>query len=214
MRRRTLTDVAAQFGKSLSYLGIVKTAVYLAIQQIDDVDRSIPGCAHAKPSARARNPAKISETVGRFWKCCERVADVTANGRSLPSCTCRRAAAVIMTCTCPESRSVWANNPAIVGYVEAMKISKECNRPDIDPRFTHKDISLLSIGTGTRRHFSRPNDGDAGLRWWGPRLLSISGETQSEGIHFQAQYLLGDSYTRVDFEIPEGKWDLDSVEKS
>jgi uncharacterized protein len=107
---------------------------------------------------------------------------------------------------------IWANNPAIVAYVEAIKISRECNRPGIDPRFTQQDISLLSIGTGTRRHFSKPADGDSGLRWWGPRLLSISGETQSDGIHSQAQYLLGNGYTRIDFEIPEGKWDLDSVE--
>jgi hypothetical protein len=107
---------------------------------------------------------------------------------------------------------IWANNPAIVGYVEAIKISQECNRPDVDPRFTHQDISLLSVGTGTRRHFAKLNDGDTGLRWWGPRFLSISGETQSEGIHTQAQYLLGDRYMRVDFEIPEGKWDLDSVD--
>jgi patatin-like phospholipase/acyl hydrolase len=107
---------------------------------------------------------------------------------------------------------IWANNPAIVGYVEAIKISQECNRPDIDPRFTHQDISLLSIGTGTRRHFSKPNDSDTGLRWWGPRLLGISGEAQSEGTHSQAQYLLGNGYTRVDFEIPDGNWDLDSVD--
>jgi hypothetical protein len=107
---------------------------------------------------------------------------------------------------------IWANNPAIVGYVEAIKISQECYRPDVDPRFTHQDISLLSIGTGTHRQFSKPDDGDTGLRWWGPRFLSISGETQSEGIHSQAQYLLGDRYTRVDFDIPEGKWDLDSVD--
>jgi uncharacterized protein len=108
---------------------------------------------------------------------------------------------------------VWANNPAIVGYVEAIKISQECNRPNVDRPFTHRDISLLSIGTGTRRRFSKPNECDTGLRWWGPRLLSISGETQSEGIHSQAQYLLADRYMRVDFEIPDGKWDLDSLDK-
>jgi uncharacterized protein len=107
---------------------------------------------------------------------------------------------------------IWANNPTIVGYAEAIKISEECHRPDIDPRFTHRDISALSIGAGKRRYFSKPSGSDTGLLWWGPRLLSISGETQSAGIHSEAQYLLGDRYTRVDFEIPEGKWDLDSVD--
>jgi patatin-like phospholipase/acyl hydrolase len=107
---------------------------------------------------------------------------------------------------------IWANNPAIVAYVEAIRISDDCKRPSIDPLFTSKDITLLSIGTGTRQYFSKLEGQDTGLRWWGPRLLGICGEAQSEGIHHQVKYLLGDRYTRIDFQIPEGNWALDSLD--
>jgi len=106
---------------------------------------------------------------------------------------------------------IWANNPALVGYVEAVKISKECTRPGIDPQFTHETIHLLSIGTGRASYFLRPNVEESGLKWWAPRLLNISGETQSEGIHWQLEYLLGERYSRLNFDIPDGDWDLDSV---
>jgi hypothetical protein len=106
---------------------------------------------------------------------------------------------------------IWANNPALVGYVEAVKIAKECTRLEIDAQFTPDEIHLLSIGTGQRTYFVNANFGDSGLRWWAPRLLNISGEAQSEGIHWQMDYLLSDRYHRVDFDIPEDGWSLDAV---
>jgi uncharacterized protein len=106
---------------------------------------------------------------------------------------------------------IWANNPALVGYVEAMEISDECKRPETDPYFSHETINLLSIGTGRAAYFVSPNVDQSGLKWWGPRLLNISGETQSEGIHGQMEYLLGDRYSRINFDIPDGDWGLDAV---
>jgi uncharacterized protein len=107
---------------------------------------------------------------------------------------------------------VWANNPALVGYVEAVKISNECKRQGIDPQFSHETIRLLSIGTGRAAYFVSSNVEQSGLKWWAPRLLNISGETQSEGIHWQMEYLLGERYNRINFDIPGGNWSLDSLE--
>lgn len=107
---------------------------------------------------------------------------------------------------------LWANNPALLGYVEAVKISQECNRAGIDPAFSPDDIYLLSVGTGNRSYFANPSADDTGLRWWAPRFLSVSSEAQSEGIHWQTKYLLDERYTRVNFDIPNGNWSLDSVE--
>ncbi len=107
---------------------------------------------------------------------------------------------------------LWANNPAIVAYVEAIKISQDCNRPGIDRTFGPGDIEMLSIGTGKRSYFARPGADDTGISWWGPRLLNVMGEAQSEGIHWQMVYLLGDRYSRIDYEIPDGEWGLDSVD--
>jgi patatin-like phospholipase/acyl hydrolase len=107
---------------------------------------------------------------------------------------------------------LWANNPAIVGYVEAVKIAQECTRAGSDRPFTAADVQMLSIGTGRRSYFAKPNADDTGLKWWAPRLLNVMGEAQSEGIHQQMLYILGDRYTRIDFDIPDGEWGLDSLD--
>jgi len=109
---------------------------------------------------------------------------------------------------------IWANNPALVGYVEAIKIQKECRRQELDLCFSPNDIHLLSIGTGRAAYFMEPQAAAPGLLWWGSRLLNVSGEAQSEGIHWQMKYLLDDRYMRIDFDIPsEGNWDLDGVDR-
>lgn len=107
---------------------------------------------------------------------------------------------------------LWANNPAIVGYVEAMKICDVCRRPELDPVFTPADVHMLSIGTGEPQYYAKPGPTDDGLLWWGPRLFDVSGGAQSQGAHFQAKYLMGDArYFRVDFKMPTHPWELDHV---
>jgi uncharacterized protein len=107
---------------------------------------------------------------------------------------------------------LWANNPAIVGYVEALKIREVCQRPDEDPEFALEDVHMLSIGTGEPQYFAKPEPTDDGLLWWGPRLFDVASGAQSQGAHFQAQYLMGkDRYTRVDFKMPTQPWRLDEV---
>ena len=120
-------------------------------------------------------------------------------------------AASIEVGSCYCDGGIWANNPALVGYVEAIRISRDCTRAGIDLHFGQDDIHLLSIGTGRASYFLRPNIEDSGLKWWAPRLLNISGETQSEGIHWQMEYLLGERYSRINFDIPDGDWGLDAV---
>jgi len=66
---------------------------------------------------------------------------------------------------------LWANNPAIVGYVEAMKISTVCRRPNLDPLFGPEDIYMLSVGTGEPRYYAKPGPTDDGLL---PAQLIIS----------------------------------------
>lgn len=107
---------------------------------------------------------------------------------------------------------LWANNPAIVGYAEAVKISANCRRQGIDPEFSHENVRMLSVGTGAQPYRLRPPGARAGLGYWGPVILDVMGAAQSQGIDFQAQYLLGERYARVNFQVPDGSWKLDRVD--
>ena len=108
---------------------------------------------------------------------------------------------------------LWANNPSVVGYAEAMKILQVCSEPET-PLFEREDVRLLSIGTGIPRYFYKPQTGKDGFFNWGPQLFEVSSGAQSQGAHFTAQYLVGsDRYRRIDFEMPQGPWPLDAVER-
>lgn len=108
---------------------------------------------------------------------------------------------------------LWANNPSVVGYAEAMKILQVCSKPQA-PLFDIADLRLLSIGTGVPRYFFKPRTGKDGLCDWGPQLFEVSSGAQSQGAHFTAQYLVGsDQYRRIDFEMPHGPWPLDAVDR-
>ena len=105
---------------------------------------------------------------------------------------------------------LWANNPGMVAYTEAMKI-RECAKRDCDPMFEFSDIHVLSIGTGEPRYSLSPPGETAGLGWWGPRVFDIASISQSQGTHFQLQYLLDDRYFRLNFDLPDPSWTLDSI---
>jgi patatin-like phospholipase/acyl hydrolase len=109
--------------------------------------------------------------------------------------------------------ALWANNPGIVAYGEAMRIREHCRRRQIDPPFDESDIRVLSIGTGKKREFADPRPSDTGLKWWAPRIVDVMGNAQSEGTNFQMRYMLGPRYTRLDFAIPDTSWRLDAVDK-
>jgi patatin-like phospholipase/acyl hydrolase len=109
--------------------------------------------------------------------------------------------------------ALWANNPCVVAYGEAMRIREHCRRRGIHPPFAEEDVRVLSIGTGKKREFARPRQADTGLKWWAPRIVDVMGNAQSEGTNFQMRYLLGPRYTRIDFAIPDDSWRLDAFEK-
>jgi len=106
---------------------------------------------------------------------------------------------------------LWANNPAMVGFVEAMKIASLCRRPGIDTTFGTEEVHMLSLGTGEARYYALPKTTDLGFSWWAPRIFDVAAGAQSQGIHFQTSYLLGKRYTRVNFEMPTPPWALDEV---
>jgi hypothetical protein len=107
---------------------------------------------------------------------------------------------------------LWANNPSIVAYIEAMKIREVCRRPGLDWEFATDDVQMLSIGTGEPQYYAQPGPADDGLLWWGSQLVDVVGGAQSHGAHFQAQYLMGNErYLRVDFKMPTTPWQLDDV---
>ena len=92
-----------------------------------------------------------------------------------------------------------------------MKIH-ECADRECDPRFDPSGIQILSIGTGEPRYSLSPPGHNAGIGWWGTRVIDVVSVSQSQGVSFELQYLLGDRYTRVNFELPDHSWSLDSIE--
>jgi patatin-like phospholipase/acyl hydrolase len=107
---------------------------------------------------------------------------------------------------------LWANNPSIVAYAEAVKIRECCKRQDVDPCFELQDISMLSIGTGTARYSMVPPEKKAGLGWWGPRIVDVMSHSQSQGMRWLSDFILGDRHHRVDYDVPDSNWKLDSIE--
>lgn len=107
---------------------------------------------------------------------------------------------------------LWANNPTMVAIAEALCIANKCNRPSVDPVVNLDAINVLSVGTGRTPFFARPPDGGGGIAWWLPPLIEVTSWSQSQGVHFQSGYVLGDRYRRVDFDVPGGSWKLDAVE--
>ena len=104
---------------------------------------------------------------------------------------------------------IWANNPSMVALAELFKIPAEQGGAETIPA---SKVRLLSVGTGKASSFNQPPGSDAGLLWWGPRLFNTSSVAQSQGINFQALFILKDRLHRVDYDLPDGTWALDHVQ--
>jgi len=99
---------------------------------------------------------------------------------------------------------LWANNPVLIALAEVLRLRNPGPR-DFD------GVQALSVGTGRGRYSLVPPNG-AGLAWWGPRLIDVMSLSQSEGTMRVAEFMLGEHFHRVDFDLPDSTWHLDSVE--
>lgn len=100
---------------------------------------------------------------------------------------------------------IWANNPGLAAYAEAVKISHLCNR-DIDPKFTSNDISVLSVGTGHAIDNFSPPYLKAGIKWWSGKLLELMFEAQTQSSSYYLEQILHKKYYRVNFKRPHPNW--------
>jgi uncharacterized protein len=143
-------------------------------------------------------------TRDRHFKLAEILMATTAAPTYFPHATVNQSGAVV-------DGGLWANNPSLVAYMEAIKI-RECADREFDPQFEPHEITVLSIGTGEPRYSLAPPDDRAGIGWWGPRVFNIASISQSQGTSFQLQYLLGERYRRLNYELPDDTWSLDSID--
>lgn len=100
---------------------------------------------------------------------------------------------------------IWANNPGLVAYAEAVRISQTCKR-DVDPKFKPHQISILSVGTGHAMENFSPPYLKAGIKWWSTQLLELMLEAQTQSSSFYLEKLLHEKYVRINFEKPHPDW--------
>ena len=105
---------------------------------------------------------------------------------------------------------LWASDPSLLAYAEAMRVRKECDRGNCDPKFAVEDIALLSIGTGVSQYSLEPPDGDAGIMYWVKHVADVMGSAQVQGIHQPLRFIMGNNYTHLNFKMTE-KWALDGT---
>lgn len=106
---------------------------------------------------------------------------------------------------------VWAADPSMLAFAEAMRIQQFTKLGQQDPRIETNEIHLLSIGTGRAQFSLSPPGGDAGLLYWASRVADVMGTSQVQGIHLPLKFLLGDRYRHINFKM-EQNWGLDDVE--
>jgi predicted acylesterase/phospholipase RssA len=89
---------------------------------------------------------------------------------------------------------LWANNPSLVGLVEA----KHYLGVDFPA------MSLLSVGTGRRqRHFRYQDVRQRGKLGWAADVIEVVLAAQADAAHEQARLLLGpERYVRIDVALP------------
>ena len=106
---------------------------------------------------------------------------------------------------------LWASDPSMFAYAEAMRIRSECRRGNCDPKFAPEAIHLLSIGTGISQFSLAPPGGDAGIMYWVQHVADVMGTAQTQGIHQPLKFIMGNNYTHLNFKMEE-PWKLDGVD--
>jgi patatin-like phospholipase/acyl hydrolase len=100
---------------------------------------------------------------------------------------------------------LWANNPAMVAYAEAVNIADKCNRAS-DVPFKESDIYMLSLGCGRTIMDYTPPEGHAGFSWWVTRLFSLLFESQGDSTCFYLERMMQDRFKRIDFDQSNPEW--------
>jgi patatin-like phospholipase/acyl hydrolase len=97
---------------------------------------------------------------------------------------------------------VWANNPTLVGIVEAVSMFKK----------PLTSIRVLNIGT-TSDVKQRPSKLDRGGFWqWASSAVDVVMRSQSIGIYTQSLHLLGsDNLIRINPDVPEDMFKIDKL---
>ena len=103
---------------------------------------------------------------------------------------------------------LWANTPATVGILEALRLGHSLD-----------EVELLSVGTGAARYHRDVRGG--GLRFrrgghhgfagWGTDVVDISMHAQTDRAENFMHYLLDGRHRRVQFPLPDGSFKLDAV---
>jgi hypothetical protein len=106
---------------------------------------------------------------------------------------------------------LWAADPSMLAYAEAMRIRNECRQGNCEPAFEPDEIHVLSIGTGISQYSLAPPGGDAGVAYWVRHVADVMGSAQTQGIHQPLKFILGNNYTHLNFKM-EAHWPLDGVE--
>lgn len=97
---------------------------------------------------------------------------------------------------------VWANNPTLVGVVEAVSVLDQ----NLD------DIHTLSLGTTDKLEHPGDTLDAAGLLQWGRNVGSLL-RAQALGTFHAAEHLIGpDHILRIDPAVPKGMFELDRVD--
>ena len=108
---------------------------------------------------------------------------------------------------------LWANDPGLVAWVEAMKIRELCKRT-CDPCFDVDEIEVLSVGTGSNTVSITPPGKRAGVGFWLRHVAELMMLAQVRGTGHELKFLLEDRLHRIDFPKPDHEtWKLDSVEQ-
>jgi patatin-like phospholipase/acyl hydrolase len=108
---------------------------------------------------------------------------------------------------------LWAIDPAILAIAEAFKIRQYCTRPTCDPAYDTSTIRVLSIGTGNATYSLSPPGSDAGALFWAPHIADVMGTSQVQGVQSPLEYLLGDRYQKINFDLPDNTWTLDNTNR-
>lgn len=107
---------------------------------------------------------------------------------------------------------LWANNPGVLAVAEAIKIRRYCDGPMCDPAFDVSTIEILSVGTGRTTYSLCPPGSDAGILYWSRHVADVMVLSQAQGTEIPLDYLLGDRFHQVNFDLADDSWKLDSIQ--